>query len=417
MARDAIVVLCMPERGHLHRLLPVVEGLAARGRTVRALTDARFQADVERAGATFQDLFASFPVEAADAESRPVPSRYVSFAGHYADAITDWIAAHDPALIVYDTFAVVAPIVGRRLGVPYVNFCAGHAFEPVRTVAALRADGRAATSAACWRAIEVLRTRHGMPGANPFSYVEALSPHLNLYGEPEPFLRAADRSAFEPLAFFGSLDSRALRDASAAATHAEPRARPRIYASFGTVVWRYFRAEALAAFEVLADATASLGVELLVSTGGQELMAAEHERLARPHARVERYVEQWRVLADTDVFVTHQGLNSTHEAIFHGVPMLSYPFFADQPALAARCAELGLALPLASGPRAPLTRDGVCEALERVRAERSHFAARLAEARGWELATIAGRAAVLDRIEALADGARRIPRPRTRPIA
>ena len=35
--------------------------------------------------------------------------------------------------------------------------------------------------------------------------MEALSPFLNLYPEPEEFLDEADRAALEPLAFFGSL--------------------------------------------------------------------------------------------------------------------------------------------------------------------------------------------------------------------
>lgn len=404
MARDTIVVLCMPERGHLHRLLPVIEGLAARGRRVLALTDARFADEVVRAGAAFEDLLARFPVEAADSESRPVPSRYVSFAGHYAAAVTNWIASFAPALVLYDTFAVIAPIVGRKLAVPYVNFCAGHAFEPARTVAELRIDGRAATSQACWRAIDALRTEHGMPGANPFSYVEALSPYLNLYGEPEPFLPAADRPAFEPLAFFGSLDSRALFTLRSATPRAASPGLSRVFASFGTVVWRYFRSEALAAFEAVAHAAEALRIELLISTGGQELSADEHERLARPGVRIERYVDQWTVLSDCDAFVTHQGLNSTHEAIFHGVPMLAYPFFADQPALTRRAAELGLTLPLVDTPRAPLTADAVRTALARLNDQRDSFASRLAEARRWELATIAGRPAILDRIEALADG-------------
>ncbi len=46
------------------------------------------------------------------------------------------------------------------------------------------------------------------------------------------------------------------------------------------------------------------------------------------------------------MFVTHHGLKSTHEAIWQRVPMISYPFFGDQPALAALCQRLGLAVPL-----------------------------------------------------------------------
>ena len=47
-----------------------------------------------------------------------------------------------------------------------------------------------------------------------------------------------------------------------------------------------------------------------------------------------------RVLAAADVFVTHHGLNSTHESIAERVPMLSYPFQWDQPGMAERCQAL-----------------------------------------------------------------------------
>ena len=415
----AIVVVCMPERGHLQRLLPLIAALAARGRAVHVMTDAGFAPDVARAGARPLDLFARCPLDAADATSIPVPSRYVSFAATYAETVTAEIAALAPAVVVYDTFAVIAPLVARRLGVPYVNVCAGHAALPARAVARLRNDPRVATSDACHAAVRRLREVYGMTGASPFSYVDGVSPYLNLYCEPPQFLDAADRQALEPLAFFGSLPAEAGKVAdSAAATGARgdlrhrrcgggstpPRispARLRVYVSFGTVIWRYYARAAYTAFGVLADALAGLDAEVVMSLGRHDLEAGRRAALARPHLRVESYVDQWTVLQACDVFVTHHGLNSTHEAIFHRVPMLSYPFFDDQPGLALRCQELGLALPLGAEPRTPLAADAVARATRRLVDERDAFAARLAEARAWELATIAARPAVIDRLLAL----------------
>ncbi|HZI84146.1 MAG TPA: hypothetical protein VFF44_09550, partial [Casimicrobiaceae bacterium] len=102
------------------------------------------------------------------------------------------------------------------------------------------------------------------------------------------------------------------------------------------------------------------------------------------------------------VMFTHQGLNSTHEAIYCRTPMISYPFFSDQPGLARRCQAFGLALPLAaSGPRGPVTSADVDDAIARITATRTDFDARLAEARTWEVATIAARPGVLERIVGL----------------
>jgi MGT family glycosyltransferase len=405
-AQPSIVVISMPERGHVQRLLPLIAGLAVRGRTVHVMTDSRFAGEVERAGGRFFDLFARYPIAAADATSIPVPSRYVTFAGVYAEPLIEEVARLAPGLIVYDTYAVIAPVIARRLGIPYVNVCAGHAAHPARTVAALREDPRVATSAACWEAVRRLRSDHGMLDASPFSHVEAMSPFLNLYGEPPQFLPDEDRPSFEPLAFFGSLelDRPALSVSSPDRLFHGSASALRVYVSFGTVIWRYFEAIACAGLSVIATALAERDVEVVMSLGNHPLDPAAVARLERPNVRVERYVDQWSVLADADVFITHHGLNSTHEAIFHQVPMISYPFFGDQPAQALCCQALGLAVPLGGAPRAPIEPGAVYQAIERVAADRAGLAARLDEARSWELETIAGRSAIIDRILALRVG-------------
>lgn len=396
--KGPVVALCMPERGHVQRLLPVVEGLAARGETVHVLTDARFAAEVAASGGRFADLFALHPLAAADDASLPVPVRYVSFAGVYADAITAQVAALAPSLVLYDSFAVVAPIVARRLGVPWVSLCAGHALDPERARAALARDPRVAVSDACHAAVARLRDAHGLPDAGPFSFADGLSPCLNVYGEPPQFLDEAARQRLEPVAFFGCL-APAQRDAASRERPFAGTARgSRVYVSFGTVIWRYYAPLARAALEVLADSFAERDAELLVSLGGHPGAGTLAPALARRNVRAEPWVDQWGALRDADLFVTHHGLNSTHEAIHHQVPMLSYPFFGDQPALARRCRQLGLARPLTAASRAPLDRPAVESALDALRAEREALAERLAEARAWELATIAGRPAVLDRI-------------------
>jgi UDP:flavonoid glycosyltransferase YjiC (YdhE family) len=122
--------------------------------------------------------------------------------------------------------------------------------------------------------------------------------------------------------------------------------------------------------------------------------------------RILEYADQWTALRQADVFVTHHGLNSTHEAIYHEVPMISYPLFGDQPALARRCQDLGLAVPLGPNPGAPVEPAGLRAALRQLAEGRDRLAARLAEARAWELRTIGGRGAVLDRVLELMDASR-----------
>jgi MGT family glycosyltransferase len=397
----SIVVLCIHGHGHLQALLPVVVALRQRGWPVHVLTHADFRDRVEQAGAVFVDLFGRYPLEAADATSLPVPSRYVSFAGEYADALATDIAALDPALIVYDTFMVAGAVIGTVLGVPYVNVCPNHAPVPARTLAALRNDPRVDTSAECWQAVQRLREVYGI-AAHPFSYVDALSPFLNLYSEPAEFLVAEDRAALEPLEFFGCLAPELREGGRGGVFPPRQRGRRRIYVSFGTVVWWYFEEAARAALETVSRACAELNVDAIVALGGHPLDAGARSEIARENVNVVDYIDQWAALREADVFVTHHGINSTHEAVFHRVPMMSYPFFGDQPLLAERCQDLGLAVPLTNVPQGLITPENVHHALACLDSERDEFAARLETARHWELRTIATRDAIIDRVLALA---------------
>ena len=240
-----------------------------------------------------------------------------------------------------------------------------------------------------------------MPGASPFSYVEMQSPFLNLYCEPPEFLAEEDRAAFEPIAFFGSL-APDLREQGAATVFARTPRTLRIYAAFGTLIWRYFATAAYDALSVISRTCTDRGMDVVLGLGGHERALAGRAPLAGGNVRAFDYADQWATLREADIFVTHHGLNSTHESIFHQVPMLSYPFFGDQPAQARCCQDLGLALPLVRTPRAPLEPEAVLGAIQRITDDRSAFAARLAEARAWELRTISERGAVIDRVVALA---------------
>jgi len=248
--------------------------------------------------------------------------------------------------------------------------------------------------------VDVLRDSCGIADASPFSYVSTLSPLLNLYCEPPEFLTEDERHPFAPLAFFGSVPSP--DDADHGGREVPPRKGVRgdrelkVLVAFGTVVWRYYAADALRALTALTTTFARMdNVRAIVSLGRASIGAEQVAALAHANVSIEPFVDQWRLLQETDVLITHHGLNSTHEAIFHRVPMISYPFFWDQPALAARCQAFGLAVPLVAGQREPFGEIDVHAALDRLSAGEGAMQSALARAREWELAVMANRPAVL----------------------
>jgi MGT family glycosyltransferase len=398
-----VAIFCMRETGHFQRLRPLISGLVQCGLAVHVFTHCMFRTQVERAGGIFFDLFSAYSLEAADDESIPVPCRYVAFAAKYAEPVRRDVERIAPALVIHDTFALIGRLAADRLGIPRVNVCAGHNSPPARLLAALAKDPRVMVSRRCLRAAEVLRESYGLADASPFSYVSSLSPHLNIYCEPPEFLDEGERLAFEPVAFYGSLPS---LDAGAGEKRGEDSGfgagsgdKLKVYVSFGTIVWRYYAPAALRALTTLADALSEVGnVRAIVSLGGVRIESEARGALARPNVSIENYVDQWRILQNADAFVTHQGMNSTHEAICHRVPMISYPFFWDHPALAAKCHRFGLAIPLTESPRGEFGKDQVHAALARLAADRDSMAAALSRARDWEKAVLENRPSVHRRI-------------------
>ncbi|AKG35567.1 macrolide family glycosyltransferase [Paenibacillus durus] len=61
---------------------------------------------------------------------------------------------------------------------------------------------------------------------------------------------------------------------------------------------------------------------------------------------VRNFVPQSEILKYTDVAITHAGMNSTSDLLYHEVPFVAIPIGADQPYMAGRSAELGAAISL-----------------------------------------------------------------------
>jgi MGT family glycosyltransferase len=403
MTHPSAAFFAMPQEGHFRSLLPLISGLAGHGVTPHVLTDRSFAAEVERAGGAFVDLFRRYPLEAADAESLPFPSRFVSFAGRYAEDVLRDLEEIRPSLVVYDEHAVIGRVAGACLDVPHVCVSPAHNVSPPRLQSLLDTLPRVHISAGCDRAVTTLRERYGIHDASPFSFASGLSPFLNVYGEPAVYLTAAERQAFEPVAFHGCLPSadeiEARRRVGEPTYFGADATGLRVYVSFGTVVWHYWPAEALDALAAIADSIEGMrDVRAVISVGGADVGDEALRALTKPNVSVAAQVDQWSILQEADAFVTHNGLKSTHEAIFHGVPMISYPLFWDQPALADRCRDLGLAIPLTDSPRGPVTDADVESAITHVERHRDALRASLAAARAWELEVIADRSTVLRRI-------------------
>ena len=120
-----------------------------------------------------------------------------------------------------------------------------------------------------------------------------------------------------------------------------------VYVGVGTAYWMIDPALAVHTLTVLADALSGRpDTQTVISLGGSPVADELIPILTRPNVEVRGFVDQQAALASADVFVSHNGLNSTHEAVYHLVPMISIPQFGDQHGMARTVTDLGLAIPL-----------------------------------------------------------------------
>jgi MGT family glycosyltransferase len=115
-------------------------------------------------------------------------------------------------------------------------------------------------------------------------------------------------------------------------------ARPRLYISLGTIFNdrpEFYRA----CFEAFGGAK----YRVLMATGKVNPAALG---AAPENFEVRAFVPQLEVLSAASLFLTHGGMNSVGEALWHGVPLLVFPQHGDQHLVAARVAELGAGVTL-----------------------------------------------------------------------
>ena len=113
--------------------------------------------------------------------------------------------------------------------------------------------------------------------------------------------------------------------------------RPLVYASLGTL-----QNGSEDVFRIIAEACASLPVQLVISLGG----GLDPERLGvlSGDPLVVTYAPQLQLVKRAAAVITHAGINTALESLAEGVPMVCIPIGNDQPGVASRVAARGAGL-------------------------------------------------------------------------
>lgn len=327
----------LPASGHVNPTLPVIGELVGRGHAVTALVTPPFRAAVQGAGAAFADIGPAL----GDLDVEHPPTGLADTAALLARATARLIPAlvemwedERPDVVVHDAMAPWGRHAADLLGIPRVCSNATFVLHPGtdRSLAGaadvLRevAHGRRAVPA-YRHAARAVRERDGVRLGPPAAMFDSRAGAPTIVYTSRSMQPGAGALGPE-VHFVGPR----LAGPGDGAPDLPPG--PLLYVALGTLF-----NERPDFFRACIDALGA-GPRPLVLAVGAAVDPGDLGPLP-PGVHVRAHVDQFAVLERADVFITHCGMNSVHEALTLGVPLVLFPQAADQPLVARRVAALG----------------------------------------------------------------------------
>jgi len=324
--------------GHVNPTLPLVRGLIERGHDVTYTVTSEWKDRIEAMGCRFRNMGTETAFTTADYnKGAPFYRQLLPATAAILPRLLEEARALEPDVVVFDSCAPWGFAISEILGVPGICSVSTLVFDrdEIRRHVGDPSERLDATNLA---ALADLERNYG---------IDFQGRDLGLFYGRENLVFSCEElnptrgSVPGSFHFVGPAiaDGGDIGDLGAWA-----EGKRRVYVSMGTIVGG---TEGLAPsfFAPFIEAFGGRdGDELLMSVGA----AAESFGALPPNVTVRRSVPQTAVLEHTDVFVTHVGANSMHEALFHGVPLVCVPHFGDQPQNAMRVVAegAGVILPL-----------------------------------------------------------------------
>ena len=390
------VFLSTPFAGHMNPALGVLRELVLRGHRVVAYATLPWRAPVQRTGAEFRP-YEAWPGDGRHGISRNnlhVMKRFVDIA---ASTLPQLVAEVGPGLdvhpdvLIVDGSAIWGSVLARRTEIPSVTSCSTFAVNG----AVMRRTMR--------HTRHTFRTLVGGAGAIP-KIVLGLGQLGRAYGVRTPRIRDLAMAPSDRTIVYTSRDIQLCGSSFGSDTAFvgpvtadrderwdDPLPSGFVYVSLGTLF-----SDNPTLYRAAIAALSQLPVLSLVNVGPH----LDPASLAPVPAsvRIARGAPQLAVLESAGAFVTHAGMNSVHEALLEGVPMVFVPQAAEQEFVAQRMAELGTGIDLRDRRPSP---DRLRRAVEQVMQDPGY--AQACRSLGASLRGLGGAGAAADVIESVVD--------------
>ncbi|TPG87914.1 glycosyl transferase [Brevibacillus laterosporus] len=342
--------ISMLGEGHVNPTLGLVSDLVKRGEQIVYYSSNKFQEKIEKTGATFRPINqeAQRKLQESSHLLNSQPEEYLlqflSALEMITDSVLDEISKETYDYILYDAQSLTGQWVAHQCRLLSIATWTTFAFsqdpqvnmELTGTSDMKRKQERLAMIQAFLRLEEIkkrkkhLENKYEVPLPGNF----LLSPgsgDLNIVFTSSYFQRNSQNFKDNYIFVGPSItESSNLGDFPIDALK-EKRV---IFISMGTIVSKQSDLYQKC-FEALKD----LDVKVVLSIGRE--LTVEQLRDVPDNFIVRNYVPQLDVLRQTDVFISHCGMNSTSESLYFEVPLVMLPMINDQPMVAHRVKELG----------------------------------------------------------------------------
>jgi MGT family glycosyltransferase len=323
-----IIWLNIPGHGHVNPTLPVVQELVRRGHEIIYYNTEDFRAKIEATGATMRAYPESlsgtmdFVDLMRDGNLVKVTVMLLEASEQLVPFLLDEIRREQPAIIIHDSTTLWGSICAKLLGLPSVASIPLFIFEGTKEgqkpLDALRMMGAALPLLPGILRSRARLTRHYGKHIFQKDYLLPVLGGLNIVFTAES-LQPPSTVIDDTFRFVGPSINPQTRQGDNF-PYEQLNRQPLIYISLGTIHHthtEFFRT----AFEAFRDYPG----QFVLSTGGQTDIGPIPDNFI-----VRDYVPQLEILKRADAFVTHGGMNSIHEGLYYGVPLVLIPHQIEQ---------------------------------------------------------------------------------------
>ncbi|WML37950.1 glycosyltransferase [Neobacillus sp. OS1-2] len=328
--------------GHINPTIGVVEELISRGEEVVYFTIEAFRERIKKTGAIVRTLDGQKFIKAFILGGRNNLLERINGLLFTADivipSVLDQIKGEQFDYIIHDSMFGCGRLLAQILQLPAINSCTSFAqtkaqfdtmFEP------LSKKIPAETFAEYQRLKARVEEKYGIEIHSPYE----------VYCNPAPLTIVYTTREFQPggedfdstYKFVGPSISPRLTEGNSNFPAIKGK-RP-IYISLGTVF-----NQAIPFYKLCFAALGNTDQTVIMSIGEKVRLSDLGE--IPTNFIVKHYVAQTEVLKHTKLFITHGGMNSVHEGLYYGVPLIVIPQSADQPVIAEQVARIGAGIQL-----------------------------------------------------------------------